>query len=218
MTVDFQELRVKMVDGQVRTTDVTDAALLAAMLEIPREAFVPADRQALAYVDEDLAIGAGRFLMRASPFAKLVQLADIRDGDLVLDVGCGTGYSTAVLARLAGFVVALESDAAHAAEAGRALAANGSDNVSVVEGALAAGHPAQAPYDAIVIEGAVDEVSLQLLAQLKDGGRLVAVVGAGNSGRATIWIKEAGLTSSRTAFNAAVPPLDAFRREPAFVF
>lgn len=218
MTVDFQELRVKMVDGQVRTTDVTDAALLAAMLEIPREAFVPADRQALAYVDEDLAIGAGRFLMRASPFAKLVQLADIRDGDLVLDVGCGTGYSTAVLARLAGFVVALESDAAHAAEAGRALAANGSDNVSVVEGALPAGHPAQAPYDVIVIEGAVDEVSPQLLAQLKDGGRLVAVVGAGNSGRATIWIKEAGLTSSRSAFNAAVPPLDAFRREPAFVF
>lgn len=218
MTVDFQELRVKMVDGQVRTTDVTDAALLAAMLEIPREAFVPAARQALAYVDEDLAIAGGRFLMRASPFAKLAQLADIRDGDLVLDVGCGTGYSTAVLARLAGFVVALESDGALAAEAGRALAANGCDNVSVVEGALPAGHPAQAPYDAIVIEGAVDEVSPQLLAQLKDGGRLVAVVGTGNSGRATIWVKEAGLVSARPVFNAAVPPLDAFRREPAFVF
>jgi protein-L-isoaspartate(D-aspartate) O-methyltransferase len=218
MTVDFQDLRVKMVDGQVRTTDVTDAALLAALLDIPREEFVPADRRALAYVDEDIGIGGGRFLMRASPFAKLVQLADIRDGDLVLDVGCGTGYSSAVLARLAGFVVALESDGVLAAEANRLLAANGCDNVSVIEGPLAAGHAAQAPYDVIIIEGAVDEVSPQLMAQLKDGGRLVAVVGQGNSGRATIWIKEAGLVSSRIVFNAAVPLLDAFRREPAFVF
>ncbi len=218
MTIDFQELRVKMVDGQVRTTDVTDAALLAALLDIPREEFVPADRRALAYVDEDIGIAGGRFLMRASPFAKLVQLADIRDGDLVLDVGCGTGYSTAVLARLAGFVVALESDGELAAEAGRLLAANGCDNFSVVEGPLAAGHAAQAPYDVIIIEGAVDEVSPQLMAQLKDGGRLVVVVGQGNSGRATIWIKEAGLVSSRIVFDAAVPLLDAFRREPAFVF
>ena len=218
MTVDFQELRVKMGDGQLRTTDVTDAALLSAMLEIPREAFMPAGREALAYIDEDIAIAAGRFLMRASPFAKLVQLADIRDGDFVLDVGCGTGYSTAVLARLAGFVVALESDGALAAEAARALAATGCDNASVVEGPLPAGHAAQAPYDVIVIEGAVEALSAGLMAQLKDGGRLVAVVGEGNSGRATVWVKEAGLVSSRTAFNAAVPLLDAFRREPVFVF
>ena len=218
MTVDFQAMRVKMVDGQVRTTDVTDAAILAAMLDVPREAFVPAGMKPLAYMDEDLALGEGRFLMRASPFARLVQLCGVRAGDLVLDVGCGRGYSSAVLARVAGFVVALESEAALAAEASAALAAIGCDNVSVVTGALPAGHAAQAPYDAIVIEGAVDAVSPALLDQLKEGGRLVAVVGEGNSARATLWVKEAGLVSSRPVFNAAVPALAAFRREPAFQF
>mgnify|MGYP002621637730 CR=1 FL=1 len=226
MTADFQELRVKMVDGQVRTTDVTDAAILSAMLEVPREEFVPARLRSLAYVDEDIQIAegdasrgaAGRFLMRASPFAKLVQLGEVRAGDLVLDVGAGTGYSSAILARIAGFVVALESDAALAGEAGARLAALGCDNVSVVEGALAAGHAAQAPYDVILIEGAVDEVSPALIDQLKDGGRLVAVVGEGNAGRATVWLKEGGLVSSRAAFNAAVPMLEAFRRVPAFEF
>lgn len=221
MTADFQDLRVKMVEGQVRTTDVTDAALLSAMFEIPREEFVPAQRRALAYIDEDIEIAEGRpgrFLMRASPFAKLVQLAQVRAGDLVLDVGCGSGYSSAVLARIAGFVVALESDSALASETGQRLAALGCDNVSVVEGPLPAGHAAQAPYDVIVIEGAVDEVPAVLTDQLKDGGRLVAVVGHGHSGRATLWRKEDGLVSSRAAFNAAVQPLDAFRQEPEFVF
>ena len=221
MTADFQELRVKMVDGQVRTTDVTDADILSALLAIPREEFVPARLRALAYIDEDVQIAEGRpgrFLMRASPFAKLVQLAGVRAGDLVLDVGAGTGYSSAILARIAGFVVALESDAALAGEAGERLAALGCENVSVVEGPLAAGHAAQAPYDVILVEGAVDEVSPELISQLKDGGRLVAVVGEGNSGRATLWLKEDGLVSSRAAFNAAVPALDAFRREPAFEF
>lgn len=220
MTVDFLEQRVKMVDGQVRTTDVTDTAILDAMLDLPREQFVPADRRLLAYMDEDIALAgdAGRFLMRPSPFAKLVQLADIRAGDLVLDVGCGTGYSSAVLSRIAGFVVALESDAALAAEARDRLAAVGCDNVSVVEGALPSGHAAQAPYDVIVIEGAVDDAPHGLIAQLKEGGRLVAVTGEGNSGRATLWIREGGLVSSRAVFNAAVAPLAAFRREPAFQF
>lgn len=221
MTADFQDLRVKMVEGQVRTTDVTDAAILAAMFQVPREEFVPAQRRALAYIDEDIEFAEGRpgrFLMRASPFAKLIQLAEIRAGDLVLDIGCGTGYSSAVLARIAGFVVALESDPALAGEAGNRLAALGCDNVSVVEGPLPAGHAPQAPYDVIVVEGAVDEIPSTLTDQLKDGGRLVAVVGEGHAGRATLWRKEDGLVSSRPAFNAAVQPLDAFRREPEFIF
>lgn len=221
MTVDFQEMRVKMVDGQLRTTDVTDVAILDAMLEAPREEFVPADRRPLAYMDEDIQIAPGRpgrFLMRASPFGKLVQLADVRAGDLVLDVGCGTGYSSAILARIAGFVVALESDAQLAGEARERLAGLGYDNVSVIEGPLEAGHARQAPYDAIVVEGAVDDAPQALIGQLKDGGRLVAVVGEGNSGRATLWIKEDGLVSSRAVFNAAVPLLEAFRRAPAFQF
>ena len=221
MTADFQDLRVKMVEGQVRTTDVTDAALLAALFEIPREEFVPAQRRALAYIDEDIQISEGRpgrFLMSASPFAKLIQLAQVQAGDLVLDIGCGTGYSSAVLARIAGFVVALESDSGLAAEAGGRLAALGCENVSVVEGPLQAGHAAQAPYDVIVVEGAVDEIPAALTDQLKEGGRLVAIVGNGHSGRATLWRKENGLVSSVATFNAAVTPLDAFRREVEFVF
>lgn len=221
MTADFEELRVRMVDGQVRTTDVTDAAILSAMLEIPREEFVPAQRRPLAYIDEDIEIAEGRpgrFLMRPSPFAKLVQLAGVRAGELVLDIGCGTGYSSAVLARIAGFVVALESNSVLAEEAGRRLAALGCENVSVVEGPLAAGHAAQAPYDVILVEGAVDEIPAALFDQLKDGGRLVAVVGEGNAGRATLWLKDDGIVSSRAAFNAAVRPLTAFRRVPAFEF
>ena len=137
MNADFSELRTKMVDGQVRTTDVTDPAIIEAMLTVPREAFVDEKRRALAYIDEDIEIARGRYLMEASPFAKLVQLADIRPGETVLDVGAGTGYSAAVLSRLAGRVVALESDAALAERARAALAVLEADNVAVVTGPLA---------------------------------------------------------------------------------
>lgn len=212
---------MKMVESQVRTTDVTDAAILSAMFEIPREEFVPAQWRSLAYIDEDIEISAGqpgRVLMQASPFAKLIQLAEVRAGDLVLDVGCGSGYSTAVLAHIAGFVVALENDQTLVAEAGSRLAALGYENVSVVEGPLPAGHAAQAPYDVIVVEGAVDEIPDALFGQLKDGGRLVAVVGEGPVGRATLWRKDGESVSSLAVFNAAVGPLSEFRREPVFEF
>jgi protein-L-isoaspartate(D-aspartate) O-methyltransferase len=224
MTVDFQELRVKMVDGQVRTTDVTDAAILDAMLAVPREAFVPAARRAFAYIDEDIELdgsregGARRFLMEPSPFARLVQLAGVKASDTVLDVGCASGYSSAVFSQLAGSIVALESDPVLASQAREALAAQGCDTVSVVEGPLAAGHPARAPYDVIFVNGAVDEVTPALFDQLADRGRLVAVIGTGNAGRATLHVKENGLVSARHAFNAAVRPLDEFRRAPAFEF
>lgn len=224
MTADFQGLRIKMVDGQVRTTDVTDAAILAAMLTVPREDFVPQQRRALAYIDEDIEVapaGEGRearYLMEPSPFARLVQLADPRDGDRVLDVGCGTGYSSAVLAAIVGEVVALESDATLAAQARETLASRGLGNVAVVEGPLAAGHAARAPYQVILVNGAVDEVPAALLDQLGDRGRLVAVVGTGNAGRAILHVKENGFVSVRRAFNAAVRPLAEFRRAPAFEF
>ena len=223
MTVDFHQQRVKMVDGQLRTTDVGDTAILSAMLALPREAFVPAAKRALAYIDEDIELpvspgGAPRFLMEPSPFARLVQLAAVRNGDTVLDVGCATGYSSAVLARMGGAVVALESDPLLAAQAREALEGQGVDNVTVVEGDLAGGHAARAPYDVIFVNGAVDEVSPALFDQLADGGRLVAVIGEGNAGRAMLHLKENGVVSARHAFNAAVRPLAEFRRASAFHF
>jgi len=224
MDIDFSEQRVKMVDGQIRTTDVTDAGVLEAMLTVPREAFVGTKWRSLAYIDDHIEIAAAeagkpaRYLMQPSPFAKLLQLAVVRPTDFVLDVGCGTGYSSAVLSRLASSVVALESDPALAETAAATLSNFGYDNVAVVQGALTEGYRAEAPYDVIFLEGSVDEVPQALLDQLKEGGRLVAVEGQGNSGIARLFFKTTGVVSSRGAFNAAIRPLPGFERAREFEF
>lgn len=223
MTADFSELRVKMVDGQVRTTDVTNLPLITAMLAIPREDFVPDARKQLAYIDDDILLSAqsgpdARYLMEPAPFAKLVQLAEIGPADTVLDVGSGSGYSAAVLSRLAKSVVALESDESLASEAAARLPALGCDNVTLVSGALAAGHKAGEPYTVIVIEGGVEEVPEALLAQLAEGGRLVAIEGRGNAAAARVYLKANGVATGRKAFNAAVKPLPGFERAPVFEF
>jgi protein-L-isoaspartate(D-aspartate) O-methyltransferase len=223
MTVDFSELRVKMVDGQVRTTDVTSLPLLDAMLAVPREAFVPDNRKTLAYIDENILISGNsgpdaRYLMKPSPFAKLVQLAEIGPNDKVLDVGAGTGYSAAVLSRLAKSVVALECDGALAEQAQSAISSVGYDNVSVVSGDLKAGHKAGAPYDVIFVGGSVEELPETLLAQLAEGGRLVVVEGRGNAALARIYLKSKGVATGRRAFNAAVKPLPGFECAPVFEF
>ncbi|MFA6154372.1 protein-L-isoaspartate O-methyltransferase [Mesorhizobium sp.] len=222
MSADFSELRVKMVDGQVRTTDVTSAPLLDAMLDVPREAFVGSGQRDLAYIDEDIRIATGaagpRYLMEASPLAKLIQLAEVDPTDSVLDVGCGTGYASALLSRLARSVVALESDSALAEIARSTLSSLGCGNVTVVEGALAQGHAAKAPYDVIFIGGSVEEVPASLLDQLAEGGRLVAVEGQGNSGVARLFFKTGGVVTGRRAFNAAIKPLPGFEHVHAFEF
>ncbi|MBX3578083.1 MAG: protein-L-isoaspartate O-methyltransferase [Rhizobiaceae bacterium] len=224
MDVDFSQQRIKMVDGQLRTTDVTSQPLLAAMLKVPRETFVGAPKRDLAYIDEDLEIaspraGSGaRYLMEPSPFARLVQLAEIGPGDFVLDVGCGSGYSSAVISQLAGSVIALESDPSLADFATSALASLGHDTVVVVQGALEQGYASEAPYDVIMVEGAVDHIPDALFDQLKEGGRLVAVVGEGNAGEARVYVKSHGSVTGRRAFNAAVKPLPGFKREMAFEF
>jgi protein-L-isoaspartate(D-aspartate) O-methyltransferase len=218
MMADFSGLRTKMVDGQVRTTDVTSLPLLDALLSVPREEFVPAARKSLAYIDEDLEIAPGRYLMEPSPFARIVQLAGIQPGDFVLDVGAGTGYSAAVLSKLAGSVVALEQDPMLAAKAQSVLSSLGYDTVAVVEGPLSAGYPAQAPYDVILLEGAVESIPQALFDQLKDGGRLLAVEGHGNSADVRVYVKQGSSVSARRAFNAAVKPLPGFNSVPTFEF
>ena len=225
MNADFSKLRVKMVDGQLRTTDVTDPAVLDAMLAVPREVFVDEKRRPLAYVDGDIEIAPARpgsparYLMEPSPFAKLVQLAEIAPSDSVLDVGPGTGYSSAVLSRLARSVIALESDPALAERAKTALADTGNiANVTVVVGKLDEGHLAGAPYDVIIVEGAIERLSEALLNQLKEGGRLVVIEGQGNAGVARLYLKSGGTITGRRAFNAAVKPLPGFERTPAFEF
>ncbi len=224
MSVDFATQRLKMVDGQVRTTDVTKIEILDAMLEVPREEFVPARRRPLAYIDEDVEIAVGgagtlaRYLMEPSPFAKLIQMADIDPSDYVLDVGTGTGYSAAILSRISSSVVALESDETLTQHATDALQRLGYDNIAVVSGELSQGFPAQGPYDVIVLEGCVDEVPQTLFDQLKDGGRLVAVIGRGNAGVARLFVKDGEVVAGRTVFNAAIRPLPGFEKAPVFKF
>lgn len=216
--MDFEAARIKMVDNQIRTTDVTSHSVLQAFLAVPREEFVPARQKALAYIDSDLEIAPGRYLMEASPLAKLLQLARIGKDDLVLEIGCGTGYVSALLSLLAGSVVALEADEALSAQATETLSNLGYDNVAVVTGELEKGCPAEAPFDLIFINGAVEEVPADLLEQLRDGGRLIVVSGYGNAAQAKLLVKEAGAVSAGAHFNASIKPLPGFRRERTFVF
>lgn len=222
--VDAAQQRMNMVESQVMTSDVTDRRILQAMREVPRERFVPATLQALAYMDEAVpltAAGSGgprRWLMPPRVLGKLLQLADIGDEARVLDVGIGSGYSSAVLSAMAGAVVGVESDAALAKEARATLASLGCDNVSVVEGELTAGCADDAPYDAIVLEGAIVTAPEALLDQLKDGGRMVAVVRQGDGlGKATIWRRLGKSLDPWTAFDASAPLLPGFEPAPAFV-
>ena len=220
--MDSEAARIKMVDNQIRTTDVTSHSVLTAFLTVPREVFVPEKFKALAYVDNDIEIAPAadgkpaRFLMKPSPLAKLLQLAAITKDDSVLEVGCGTGYASAQLSMLAGSVVALECDETLAAEAKKNL--SGYANVSVLTGPLQLGHGAGAPYDLIFVNGSVEEMPAALLEQLAEGGRLVTVQGYGNAARAAVFIRERDAVSENVFFNAAVKPLPGFAKAREFVF
>lgn len=215
--------RLNMVESQVRPSDVTDRRIIKAMLELPREKFVPVSLAPMAYMDEPLPLEttngeAMRYLLAPRTFAKLVQLAEIDAGAAVLDVGCGTGYSTAVLARLAQRVIAVELDRGFAERARRLLEELGASNATVVEGRLEAGVPAEAPFDAIVLNGAVEAVPPTLCEQLKDGGRLVAIVAEGPLCRAQVWRRTGKSIDARPAFEAAAAVLPGFVRAAGFVF
>jgi protein-L-isoaspartate(D-aspartate) O-methyltransferase len=215
---DSAAARRMMVDCQIRTADVTNPDLITAMLAVPRELFVPPALADQAYYDGDIPLGGGRVLIKPMVLAKLVQAAQVEASDHVLDVGCGTGYSAAVLSRLAGAVVALEEDAALAKSAQAALAAAGASGVSVVTGPLSGGWSAAAPYDLVLLNGAT-EIAPELLGkQLKPNGRLVCIFGRSPNGKATIFRMVEGRLVGRPIFDAAEPLLPGFAAPPAFVF
>jgi protein-L-isoaspartate(D-aspartate) O-methyltransferase len=215
---DTATARRMMVDGQVRTAGITDLDLIAAMLAVPRERFVPQPLAEQAYRDGDIAIGDGRVLLKPMVLAKLIQAARVKSGDRVLDVGCGTGYSAAVLARLAGAVVALEEDEALARQAKEELAATGGHRATVAIAPLTAGWPAAAPYDVILLNGATEVVPETLGRQLKPDGRLACIFGRGPTGKAMIYRPIEGQLVGRPVFDAAAPILPGFVAPPAFVF
>ncbi|MBA4788602.1 MAG: protein-L-isoaspartate O-methyltransferase [Pseudomonadota bacterium] len=222
--IDFAELRRGMVDSQVRANDVTDLRIVDAMLELPRERFVPESLRALAYIDDDLVVrqpAAGvpaRYLLEPMVLAKLIQLADVQPTDLVLTIGAGTGYAAALLARLSGQVISVEDDSDLVAASNAALADLGVGNVATFQGPLTAGWASEAPYDLIFLNGSFEVVPDTLIAQLKDGGRLVAVKGQGGAGRACVLTKVGSAVSDYPAFNAGVPLLPGFEAPPRFTF
>lgn len=222
--LDLALARRAMVDSQLRTFDVNDLRLLAAMDEVPRERFVPPGRESLAYSDADVPLDDGsggrerRFMLAPMVLGRLIQALELTPGSKVLEVASGLGYGAAVMAQLGADVVALESDEALGAEAGRRLAALGFDQVRLVAGPLEAGWPDGQPYDGILINGAVEVTPRALLDQLADGGRLVCVVGKGRAARATLFVRSGQAFGSRALFDAAAPVLEGFRSEPGFVF
>lgn len=216
---DYKVARTAMVDSQLRPNEVNDKAITEAMLTVPREQFVPKAKRAVAYVDEDIEVASGRYIMEPRVFGRLLAAAEVQSVDLVLDIGPATGYSSAVLSHLADAVVALESDADLAAGAEAKLAELEAVNVAVMTGDMTKGLAKQGPFDVIIMNGAVAEVPKALVKQLKEGGRLVCVVLEGGVGRARLVTKDAeGTVSSKNLFDASVALLPGFEKEEGFVF
>jgi protein-L-isoaspartate(D-aspartate) O-methyltransferase len=220
--IDFAAARRMMVDGQVRTADVTDQRLLAAMFELPRERFFPEDKVSLAYLDLDVVVSEPglpvRRLLKPMVLARLIQAAGVAETDRVLDVGCASGYSTALLSRLAAFVVGLEQDEILARQASEALGELGIANAKVVTGPLDRGYPGEGPYDVILMQGSTEIVPQTLMTQLKNGGRFACVLGRGPAAKAMLYRMNDGDLSGRPIFDAAAALLPGFSRPPEFVF
>jgi protein-L-isoaspartate(D-aspartate) O-methyltransferase len=219
LMTDFATARARMIVSQVRPNGITDGRIIQAMAALPRELFVPETRRSIAYVDEDIDIGNGRSLMEPMALAKLVQLAEIDPGKLVLHVGCGTGYATALLAALGKSVVAIDEDQSFVDAASANLARLGIANAKVIKAPHASGWSQAQPYDVILVDGQVPAVPQALLQQLSDGGRLVAVVGDTLVATATLYSRHDGAFSSLPAFEASIARLPGVVVDrPGFVF
>lgn len=214
--IDFASRRTVMVDTQVRPSDVTKYPIIEAMLAVPREAYVPEALQSVAYVGEHVRLAPGRVVMDPRVLAKMLDALDIQPHETVLDLGCGLGYSTAVIARLAEAVVAVEEDADFAARAQQTLSSEGVDNAAVMAGPMVEGAAKAGPYDVIVFQGGVERMPAAIEAQLKDGGRIGAIFMTGKLGTVKIGHKIDGAVTWRAAFNATAPVLPGFAIEPAF--
>jgi protein-L-isoaspartate(D-aspartate) O-methyltransferase len=214
--LDSAQQRANMVATQLRTNDVTDTRLIKAILSVPREDFVPAALVPLAYMEGCISLGKGRVLLDLRSFGKMAQLAAIGPSDRVLDVGCGTGYSTAVLAQLAAHVTGLEQERGFAEIASAHV--RGAANAEIACSKMSEGLPAKAPFDVIFLNGAVEQRPDALTAQLADGGRLVCIVTDGAAGHARLFLKEGGAVGERDAFDAQVPVLPGFEKIRSFAF
>lgn len=217
--MDFAKARMNMVECQLRPNKVVNSAIVDAMGTVPRERFVPDEMSGVAYVDEDLPLGGGRFLLEPMVLGRLLQEARPQSDDAALLIGCGTGYTAAILGYLVGAVFALESDSDVASRASDLLAGQGADNVVVVEGPLEAGWPGEAPYNLILFDGAVQEVPDAVIGQMAEGGRIVAVIaGSDGPGRATLIERRGGIVSRRLLFDANTPAIPELTKSAGFVF
>ncbi|MBM3618201.1 MAG: protein-L-isoaspartate O-methyltransferase [Alphaproteobacteria bacterium] len=221
----FTTARRKMIEGQLVPANVIDGDVIDALAGLPREQFVPEELKGAAYVDEDLEVAPGRSLIAPLVLARLLVLAEIKKTDRVLDIGAATGYSTAVLAQLAEHVVAIESNPELAEAARKRLSRLHLPNTEFVTGGLSAGHPSGAPYDVVLLNGAVDVIPQALVDQVAEGGRVVGVQNVvylpgtrAGLGKATVWRKQAGALQPQIAFDASVPPLVEFAAKEEFVF
>ncbi|PRY75453.1 protein-L-isoaspartate(D-aspartate) O-methyltransferase [Yoonia maritima] len=213
---DYASRRTMMVDTQVRPSDVTKFPIIDAMLSVPREQFVPNSQREAAYVGENLDIGGGRVLLEPRTLGKMLDVLDIQPQHVALDLGCGLGYSAAILANMCDFVVAVEDDEARAEEAQSLLSELGIDNAAIMAGPLAEGSKKSGPYDVIMIEGGVQTVPDAVLAQLREGGRIACVFAEGNLGVVRVGHKLDGVINWRFAFNASAPVLTGFEKEAEF--
>jgi len=215
---DYSAARSHMIDSQIRTSDVTDLALLKAFRTVSREDFVPQNQKALAYGDAHIDLGEERVMLRPRDLAKMIQAADIKPSDVVLDIACGRGYSSAVMSRLAETVVGLENTDEAVAKATEKLVDANVENCAVVQGELKAGASEHGPFNVIFVNGAVSSVSKSWLDQLANNGRLICIIQNGPVGRASVYTRSGSAIGDRVIFDTHAPIIPGFEREPAFVF